>query len=250
MVGGGGGGLKDTDAVLIVTVPTGSTVTATKSGNTLTPTIWVQNADNTLDTAIFSVKANTFDSNAWTVTATRDTATASSTVVIDSAKEYALTLTYNILFVWNGVLTSQLWTIAPDTDGAITQEAEDVLFTSNKNSGGVVWGSTDAYDLTEYNTLRLVITTGQSYYASNKAPCIAVGRNRPTGTGSSTSATNLDSLTMLKNSTGTISAGTYTLDVSALTGLYYVGLSLASSSSLSSDSGHGLVRATEFGVFR
>lgn len=96
MVGGGGGSLKNTDAVLIVSVPTGSTVTATKGGVTLTPTIWAQNADNTLDTAIFSVKASTFDSNAWTVTATLNGDTASDTVVIDSAEEYSLELNFRL----------------------------------------------------------------------------------------------------------------------------------------------------------
>lgn len=96
MVGGGSGGLKATDAVLIVSVPTGSTVTATKSGVTLTPTMWVQNADNTLDTAIFSVKASTFDSNPWTVTATLNGDTASDTVVINSAKEYSMELSLRV----------------------------------------------------------------------------------------------------------------------------------------------------------
>lgn len=102
MVGGGGGGLKATDAVLIVTVPTGSTVTATKGGVTLTPTIWVQNADNTLDTAIFSIKASTFDANAWTVTATLGTDSASNTVVINEAKEYELLLSYYTRLFDNG----------------------------------------------------------------------------------------------------------------------------------------------------
>lgn len=96
MVGGGGGSLKDTDAVLIVSVPTGSTVTATKGGVTLTPTIWVQNADNTTDTAIFSIKASTFDSNPWTVMATLNGDTASDTVVINSAKEYGMELSFRV----------------------------------------------------------------------------------------------------------------------------------------------------------
>lgn len=90
MVGGGGGGLKDTDAVLIVSVPTGSTVTATKGGVTITPTIWVQNADNAFDTAIFSIKASTFDSNPWTVTATLGADSVSESIVINSNAEYEI----------------------------------------------------------------------------------------------------------------------------------------------------------------
>lgn len=98
MVGGAGGaGLKDTDAVLVVTVPTGSTVTATKGGVTLTPTMWVTAAAPTLDCAIFSIKSSLFDAvNPWTVTATRGTSTASDTVIIDSNKQYDLELSYHV----------------------------------------------------------------------------------------------------------------------------------------------------------
>lgn len=90
------GGLKDTDAVLIVTVSTGSTVTAIKNGVTLTPTIWTQSADNTLNSAIFSIPSSTFDANAWTVTATLNGDTASDTVVINSAKEYSMKLAFRV----------------------------------------------------------------------------------------------------------------------------------------------------------
>lgn len=98
MVGGGGGKLKDSDAVLVVTVPTGSTVTATKGGTTLTPTMWVKAADNTLDCAIFSIPASQFDSTTpWTVTATLGTETASDTVTVNAANEYDVTLEYGLI---------------------------------------------------------------------------------------------------------------------------------------------------------
>ena len=90
---GGGGKLKGTDAVLIVTVPTGSTVTATKGGTTLTPTMWVKAADASLDCAIFSIPASQFDSTTpWTITATDGTNTASTTVLITTNKEYEVSL--------------------------------------------------------------------------------------------------------------------------------------------------------------
>lgn len=94
MVGGAGGaGLKDTDAVLVVIAPTGSTITATKSGVTLTPTIWVKAADNALDSAIFSIKSSMFDSvNPWTITATDGSLTYSKEIIIDDNKEYSLDL--------------------------------------------------------------------------------------------------------------------------------------------------------------
>ena len=89
-----GGGLKDTDAVLIVTVKTGSTVTATKGGVTLTPTIWTQSADNTLDSAIFSIPSSTFDTNAWTVTATLSGEIYSDTIIINAPNEYNMEVFY------------------------------------------------------------------------------------------------------------------------------------------------------------
>ena len=93
---GSTGGLKDTDAVLIVTVLTGSTVTATKNGVTLTPTIWTQNADNTLDSAIFSIPSSTFDSNPWTVTATLNGEIYSDTIIINASYEYNMEVYYTV----------------------------------------------------------------------------------------------------------------------------------------------------------
>ena len=103
MVGGGGGKLKNTDAVLVVTVPTGSTVTATKGGVTLTPTMWVKAADNNLDCALFVISPSMFDSqNAWTVTATLGTDSASDTVMISSNKQYDILLSYGVYLFNNG----------------------------------------------------------------------------------------------------------------------------------------------------
>ena len=84
MVGGGsgGGGPTSSDAILTVTVPTGSTVTMTKGGVTLTPTMWVLAADATLDCALFVISPSLFDAvNAWTVTATSGENTASTTII-------------------------------------------------------------------------------------------------------------------------------------------------------------------------
>lgn len=150
MVGGGGGGLKNTDAVLIVSVPTGSTVTATKGGVTLTPTIWVQNADNTLDTAIFSIKASTFDSNAWTVTATLGADSASDTLVINSAKEYDLELSYDRVLFYNGVADSELGSFVSIANTTIGSEITTVA-----NAGtGNYWTSNNKLTIpTKYTTL-------------------------------------------------------------------------------------------------
>ena len=98
MVGGGGGSLKDTDAIMTVTVPTGSSVTMTKGSLSLTPTMWVQAADPTYDCALFVIKPSLFDAvNAWTVNATLGTDTTSDTVTISSNKQYDMVfLSYHV----------------------------------------------------------------------------------------------------------------------------------------------------------
>ena len=97
MVGGGSKGFKDTDALLIVTIETNSTVTATKDGITITPTLWTRSADNAYDCALFSIPSNLFDAqNAWTITGEKNGLTVTGTVTIDSALVYEITLEYRL----------------------------------------------------------------------------------------------------------------------------------------------------------
>lgn len=104
----GGGGVSSSDAILFVTVPSGSTVTATKGGTTLSPTMWTAAADANFECALFIINSSLFDAqNAWTVTATKGTDTASNTVVIDDNKEYDLELIFELWLVRNGVLLVQ-----------------------------------------------------------------------------------------------------------------------------------------------
>lgn len=142
MVGGGGGGsLKDTDAILTVTVPTGSTVTATKGGVTLTPTMWVQAADNTLDCALFAIPASMFDSqNAWTVTATLGTKTASNTIIISSNKQYDLLIQMTLYLYDNGDENTAV------TGGWEAKRRNGYLGTLTKNADNMVLtGQSQAY---------------------------------------------------------------------------------------------------------
>lgn len=112
---GGGSGPSASDAILTVTVPTGSTVTATKGGTTLSPTMWVQAADNTLDCALFVIAQAQFDSvNPWTITATNGTDTASDTVIISTNKQYSVEISFDYyLFradgVYRGEWSSKAW---------------------------------------------------------------------------------------------------------------------------------------------
>ena len=131
--GGGSGGPSSSDAILTVTVPTGSAVTMTKGGITLTPTMWVQAADNTLDCALFVIAPSMFDSTTpWTVTATSGTDSATTTVLIDSNKQYDIELIFAPTIVRNGNLEA---TILSRTSG-ITDETSGGHYVVSKTASG------------------------------------------------------------------------------------------------------------------
>lgn len=215
---GGGGSLRDTDAVLLVTVPTGSTVTATKGAVTLTPTIWTTNADNTLDCALFSIPSNTFDSNAWTVTASLGTDTTSNTIVIDSAEEYEMTLSYALWLykdgVNNGLVQGRFQTY---TQGTVSFDSLSVKLAFAQISSGSYCSvviTSSPIDLTEFSTLHILVDVVR----------------RPTTNGynslglSTTSPTYTDyyARTVLNNSDLLTGENEYTLDVSSYSNSFYV----------------------------
>ena len=227
MVGGGGGGLKDTDAVLVATVPTGSAVTMTKGAITLTPTIWTRNADNTLDAAIFSIPASTFDANAWTVTATLGADSASNTITINSAKEYDIELSYK-LYLYQAGDTSG-WTNLPwKGNSQWTANAASITYyttnmtVSQTTSHSSVTYHTATVDLTDRSVVVFEISSWAA--ASNSANGVYVFSSLSTGTiYPNAAAAHTD-----KSGTGT---QTITVDVSALIGSYYVGIGTARTSS-------------------
>lgn len=157
--GGGGGKLKDTDAVLIVTVPTGSTVTATKGGTTLTPTMWVKAADASLDCAIFSIPASQFDSTTpWTVTATNGANTASDTVLISTNKEYEVILSYKEYYYDSGNEFLDItggWIGAAYTGNTGCTLTKELTYMDAKRVYGGNFSviTTNSIDLTSYSTL-------------------------------------------------------------------------------------------------
>ena len=226
MVGGSGGGkLKDTDAVLVVTVPTGSTVTATKSGTTLTPTMWVKAADNTLDCAIFSVPTSQFDSTTpWTITATDGTNTASTTVLITANKEYDVTLSF-MLFIYNLGDQCSSKTGGWGGNGTFTLATSyiDVPLASGGAYANVY--TNVKIDLTDYKTL---------YFEWDGSIKLGTGGTNLTMWVASTKISNagvsIPSGAVIQNVVGgggssqeTYVLGVRQLDVSNLSGEYYIG---------------------------
>lgn len=228
MVGGGGGKLKDSDAVLVVTVPTGSTVTATKGGTTLTPTMWVKAADNTLDCAIFSIPASQFDSTTpWTVTATLGTETASDTVTVNAANEYDLMISYKLYVVQNGYFANGFSfpnnlragatpTITENVNGSLR-----IVMNTSTSTGG----ATNLIDLSSYSALVVEADVHVQYGCD-------VGIY-PSYNYSSLSA--LESAAIAKLDLSNTTTATETLDISEINRSAYLGVALFA------DSGGGYV---------
>lgn len=93
-VGGGGSFAKAGDAVLAVEVPTGSTVTLTKGGVVKRATGWVDTESASSIVFLFPIKASTFDSDPWTISASNGTEAATQTVVINASGLYRAALSY------------------------------------------------------------------------------------------------------------------------------------------------------------
>ena len=138
-VQGGGGGPTASDAILTVTAPAGSTITATKGSATLVPTLWTT-ADGNQECALFVIEPEQFDSSTpWTVTATLGTDTATDTVTIDSNKRYDVELSYNLYIIKNGVEQTG-FTITYASMPVHTLEDGILLLQTGTSSGRMVVG--------------------------------------------------------------------------------------------------------------
>ena len=243
MVGGGsgGGGPTSSDAILTVTVPTGSTVTMTKGGVTLTPTMWVQAADATLDCALFVIGSSLFDSqNAWTVTASKNGTTASETVTISSNKQYDLTIELALYFIRNGSEVG--------TNAFAKKNGSGEKFTVDGNvaykctsSSNTVYYTADLVDVSGFSAMTVVIPKASFKY-SLRFGLTATKQNIDTsnfninfeggvetiGTGSST-VTDITTDTPVN------------LDLSNVSGSYYLGFSISygGTSGIASGFGNG-----------
>lgn len=227
--GGGAGGY----AFIVADWPVGSTCQAVRSGDGKT-----LKAKGTTGHFVFRLpKPITAGvAETWTVSCTNGSETASRAVTISSeGQSETVMLAYNFYLVQNGILVVTNWTLArgSSTAAGVFQRSGYVQFSTETSSGGgvnMVAATTDPVDISDYQTLRLTIAdTGKSYYTSAKVPLFGVGDTRPTGTGSSSDVSGFDYYKMLAASTGNIQAGTYDIDVSALSGNYYIAVSLSDS---------------------
>lgn len=226
MVGGAGGKLKSADAILAVTVKTGSTVTAAKSGITLTPITWVTSASSSLDYALFSIPASTFDSTAWTVTATLNGDTASDTIVIDTNDYYTLRIKFRFWVMKAGVYTDASVSKYQGNCSATTGSGYVIYKMTDNN--WATWYTNSQVDVTDYSKMIVILTGGKTRYwdrfglRSSKTALGTQNQNIFSVASVSTGASGSD----------TTISGTLTLstDISSVTGSYWFGFTLEGTS--------------------
>ena len=226
---GGGSGPSSSDAILTVTVPTGSTVTMTKGGIMLTPTMWVQAADATLDCALFVIAPAQFDSvNPWAVTATNGAYTSSDTVTIDSNKQYDLEL-----HIWSGeiymhgeqyqqqtggfeVVRVSTYTSAPiaQVSYGTTPNGVISLSTTGNESNGAV-STVNPIDLTRFNTMTVKLQSNS--FGANRLYIMA-NSTKSGITINNNADRNCDFFSIV----GASATGDVTLDVSSANGSFYL----------------------------
>lgn len=223
MVGGGGSGIPGNRAVLVARIPSGSTVTATKGGITLTPMMWVSETYPDQDIALFVFAPAQFDSvNPWTITATDGTNTASTTVLITSNKEYETELSFATYLYKDGDQCSSA-TGGWGGNGIYTLGAAyiDVPLASGGDNANV--RTNTKIDLTDYQTLYFEwdgsINTGTG--GTNLTMWVASNQISNSGVTAPSGATIQNQVG--GNTQGTFTLGTRQLDVSNLSGEYYIG---------------------------
>lgn len=228
--GGSGGAIKPENAILVVTVPTGSTVTAVKGSISQTPTMWVSGTYPDQDIALFVFTPAQFDSvNPWTITATDGVLTASDTVLITSNKEYEITLYFYLYLFNNGIMETTVSggmqaTKISGNNGTYSLETVDTnlvakaQYTSGGNGLSIWYGTVNTIDLSNYSTLKIKISSAIYPVFQNWYGKIGVNTTMPTGSiqnWSFLASTQFDAVN---------TETTFTVDISAINQLCYVGL--------------------------
>lgn len=214
MVGGGSGG-GDVFAFILATYPADSTCSATNGTTTLS-------ASDTSGFFVFKIPTPASVPETWTVTSTDGTDTATAYVVISTeGQSESVTLVY-----WQGEIykngnqyTSvtggfQTFKIASNVAALGTATFGDSsVVLSNSADGSIAIAPVNKLDVTDFSTLTVVVTN--MFSSSGRAYMFI--------------ADSVDNIQM-NNQSGYIqrenfpSAGTYTMDISSLTGEYYIGV--------------------------
>lgn len=168
-----GGGFNRHDALLRVQAPAHSIVTITKGTYHKSDAGHENVADHTVYDYYFIIHQSQFDSvNPWTVTATLGTQTSSGTIIIDTADEYDVELSYNFYIVKNGIalvnIEVERYAGASSGNTATLTYADGVatLYLHYSSGNGANWRTNTkaAIDVTDYSTMVLKINSANKAY--------------------------------------------------------------------------------------
>lgn len=227
--GGGGGGLSPNSAVIHVTAPVGSTISFAKGGvvaKVLGPEkSHVNSADASLADWYYSVSQNNY--GMWTVTAEKDGFNQSKSVTISTNKQHDVSIYLPIYLYNQGDQATSItggWEVSSGVAASgYLKSTTNPVFATSKVSLSLTGGAADkssaintknAVDLTNYSTLNIAVTQSISNGGAYWSAC-----SNSTGYYVSDAAARADNY-------GDISKTT--LDISSLTGLYYVFFSILS----------------------
>lgn len=190
------GGGNITKSVIIVTAPTGSTVTCT-NGST------VKKAEEKSGTWIFGG----LDVGTWTVTATQGTKVSAKEVGVAENTVAFVQLTYSLNLL---ELPESEWTEYLASSIAAWNDDGSLEMTQKLSGNGSRWTMlSPLVNLTNYDTLTLAVTHVSGTETDMIFGATKLNQHQPTGAAATKS---------FKYS------GTYTLDISNLSGDYYCGL--------------------------
>ena len=161
-VGGGGGSIKGTDAILRVIAPAGSTVTISKGGVSKTDLGHENASDSTLYDYYFVIHQSQFDSiTPWLVSATLGGQVIADTIIIDMANEYDMVLNYLVPAEYQHVEYLEAnGTQYIDSDISTASKFE--MYVDAKGDDGIIVGSNQAAGGSGYRWV-YAFNVGQGY---------------------------------------------------------------------------------------
>lgn len=221
---GGGGGLSVNAAVIHVTAEAGSTISFAKGGVTakvLGPEkAHISAADSGRAEWYYAVSASNYGT--WTVTATRGTDSASTTVTVSANQQYDLELSYCLYVYRRGDERSSVsggWT----GNGTFAKNTDSI--TSNLADGGAYGNvyTNSLISFADYRSLVFVFSGAISVGSGGTNLFMWAATSKLSNSSMSAPTGAAASKKVGGNNDGQITLGTYAIDVSALTGSYYVG---------------------------
>ena len=164
-----GSGLSPNSAIVVVTVPSGATVTATKNGTILQPKFWTFGNDTTKDAAIFVLSPSYFDAvDPWVFECMFDTEEAVESLFVISNAVYEVEITFESWIIKDGIVAPG---ITLSRSGGSQSVGTNYIDLSSSASSGTfaTLCTSDAIDVRKYNYL-ICEHQVRGYYENEKCP--------------------------------------------------------------------------------